>query len=60
MRSNEREIGELTRLELEAFGLLKIKRSRAGTESFLSFQTYFVGWHEFVFATPFGRRETRG
>src|ERR1700740_1215091 len=50
--AEESKVDELSRLEFEAFGLRKIERRSAGTESFMSLQAYFVGWHG-VLGPPF-------
>jgi hypothetical protein len=43
--AEEGKIDELSRLEFEAFGLRKIERRSAGTESLMSLQAYFVWGH---------------
>jgi hypothetical protein len=44
-RAQQGKIEKLSRLEFEIFGFLKIKSSRTGAESLLSFQLCFVGRH---------------
>src|SRR5580704_3438654 len=51
--AKESKIDELSCLEFEIFGLLKIERSGARTNSFIGLQAYFVGWHRFLVAYSF-------
>lgn len=48
--AKESKIDELSRLELEAFGLRKIERRSASTEILMSLQAYFVWRHMLLLA----------